>query len=439
MLEKFFRLKENNTTVKIEILAGITTFMTMAYIIAANPLILQAAGMDKGAVTLATCIVAGLISIAMGLLSNYPIALAPGMGLNAFFAYSICAGMGIDWRIGLGFFFIEGIIIVIITLTKLREIIIDSIPFTLKCAVSVGIGLFLAFIGFEQAGIITKDPVTFVKISPFAHPDVYPKIILAGIVLLITTVLLVKKIKGAILIGILIGAILSFIPFFRTKGEMLQFLQPSLSPTFFKLDILGALQWSFITIIFTLLFVDFFDTAGTVIGLAVKAKFVDEKGRIPRIGRVLFADSLGPVLGALVGTSTVTSYIESAAGIEEGGRTGLTAVTTGILFLIAIFAAPLVGFIPSVAIAPALIIVGIMMMESVIKIDFSDYSEAVPAFITIASMPFTYSISNGISLGFLSYVLIKLLSGKGKEVSVIMYILAVCFLIFFIVSPVFKQ
>ncbi|MEO0095318.1 MAG: NCS2 family permease [candidate division WOR-3 bacterium] len=439
MFENLFKLKENNTNIKTEILAGITTFMTMAYIIAANPLILQAAGMDKGAVTLATCIVAGLISIAMGLLSNYPIALAPGMGLNAFFAYSICAGMGIDWRIGLGFFFIEGVIIVIITLTKLREIIIDSIPFTLKCAVSVGIGLFLAFIGFEQAGLITKDPVTFVKISPIANSDVYPKIILAGIVLVITTILLVKRIKGAILIGILLGTLLSFIPFFRTKGEILQLLKPSLAPTFFKLDIIGALQWSFVTLIFTLLFVDFFDTAGTVIGLAVKAKFIDEKGHIPRIGRVLFADSLGPVVGALVGTSTVTSYIESAAGIEEGGRTGLTAVTTGILFLIAIFAAPLVGFIPSVAIAPALIIVGIMMMESVIKIDFSDYSEAVPAFITIASMPFTYSISNGISLGFLSYVLIKLFSGKGREVSVIMYILAIFFLIFFITSPVFKQ
>lgn len=438
MLENLFRLKENNTNVKTEILAGITTFMTMAYIIAANPLILSAAGMDKGAVTLATCIVAGLISIAMGFLSNYPIALAPGMGLNAFFAYAICAGMGIDWRIGLGFFFVEGIIMVIITLTKLREIIIDSIPFTLKCAVSVGIGLFLAFIGFEQAGFITQDPITLVKISPIANADVYPKIILAGIVLLITTILLVKKIKGAILIGILFGTILSFIPFFRTKGEILRLLTPSLTPTLFKLDIIGALQWPFITLIFTLLFVDFFDTAGTVIGLAVKARFIDEKGHIPRIGRVLFADSLGPVLGALVGTSTVTSYIESAAGIEEGGRTGLTAVTTGILFLIAIFAAPLVGFIPPVAIAPALIIVGIMMMESVIKIDFSDYSEAVPAFITIASMPFTYSISNGISLGFLSYVLIKLFSGKGKEVSVVMYILGVFFLVFFIASPVFK-
>lgn len=439
MFEKIFKLSENNTNIKIEILAGITTFMTMAYIIAANPIILSGAGMDKGAVTLATCIVAGLTTIIMGLLSNYPIALAPGMGLNAFFAYSICVGMGIDWRVGLGFFFIEGVIIVIITLTKLREIIIDSIPMTLKCAVSVGIGLFLAFIGFQEAGFIAQHKDTFITISPIASPEVYPRIILASIVLIITAILLVRRIRGAILIGILIGTGLSFIPFFRTRGEVLQLLQPSLTSTLFKLDIIGALKLSFITLIFTLLFVDFFDTAGTVIGLAVKAKFIDEKGHIPRIGRVLFADSLGPVLGALVGTSTVTSYIESAAGIEEGGRTGLTAVTTGILFLIATFAAPLVGFIPAVAVAPALIIVGIMMMESVVKIDFNDYSEAVPAFITIASMPFTYSISNGISLGFLSYVLIKLLSGKGREVSLIMYILGIFFLIFFIASPVFKK
>lgn len=438
MFDKIFKLKENNTNIKIEVLAGITTFMTMAYIIAANPLILGAAGMDRGAVTLATCIVTGLITIAMGLLANYPIALAPGMGINAFFAYAICAGMGIDWRIGLGFFFIEGVIIVIITLTKLRETIINSIPMPLKCAVSVGIGLFLAFIGFENAGFIAKHPVTFVTISQIANPDIYPKIILASIVLIVTTILLVKRVRGSILLGIIVGTILSFIPFFRVKGESLQLLQASLSPTFFQLNILGALKWSFVTLIFTLLFVDFFDTAGTVIGLSVKAKFIDEKGNIPRIGRVLFADSLGPVVGALVGTSTVTSYIESAAGIEEGGRTGLTAITTGVLFLIATLAAPLVGFVSAAAVAPALIIVGIMMMESVIKINYNDYSEAVPAFITIASMPFTYSISNGISLGFLSYVLIKLLSGKGKEVSVVMYILAIFFLIFFITSPVFK-
>ncbi len=438
MLERFFKLNEHNTTIKTELLAGITTFMTMAYIIAANPLILAAAGMDRGAVVLATCLVSGMVTIVMGLVSNYPIALAPGMGINAFFAYAICAGMGIDWRIGLGFFFIEGVIILLITLTRLRETVINSIPLTLKCAVSVGIGLFLAFIGFENAGLIAKHPVTLVTITQIASPAVYPKIILVAIILIVTTVLLYRRVPGAILLGIALGTALSFIPFFRTRGEVLQLLQPSLAPTFFQLNIAGALRWSFISLIFTLLFVDFFDTAGTVIGLSIKAKFIDDRGRIPRIGRVLFADSLGPILGALTGTSTVTSYIESAAGIEEGGRTGLTAVVTGALFLIAMVASPLVGLIPTVAVAPALIIVGIMMMEAVAKIDFTDYSEAVPAFITIAGMPFTYSISNGIALGFISYVLIKALSGKARAVSPIMYVLAVFFLLFFITSPVFK-
>ncbi len=438
MFEKIFKLKENGTSIRTEVLAGITTFMTMAYIIAANPMILAAAGMDKGAVVLATCIVSGIITILMGLLSNYPIALAPGMGINAFFAFVICKSMGIDWRIGLGFFFIEGVIILIITLTKLRETIINSIPMSLKCAVSVGIGLFLAFIGFENAGIVTSSQATFVTLSQIAKPEIYPKIILVAIVLIFTTILLAKKIKGAILLGIILGTLLSFIPFFHSKGEALQILQPSLSSTFFQLDIIGALKWSFAALIVTLLFVDFFDTAGTVIGLSVKAKFIDDKGKIPRIGKVLISDSFGPIVASLFGTSTVTSYIESAAGIEEGGRTGLTAVVTGVLFLIAIIAAPLVGFVPSVVIAPALIIVGIMMMESVTRINFSDYSEAVPAFITIACMPFTYSISNGIFLGFLSYVLIKLLSGKAKEVSIVMYVLAAFFLLFFITSPVYK-
>lgn len=438
VLEKIFKINAVGSSLKTEIIAGITTFMTMSYIIAANPLILSVAGMDKGAVVLATCIVSGIITIFMGLFSNYPIALAPGMGINAFFAYGICAGMGIDWRIGLGFFFIEGIIIMIITVTKLREIVINSIPMVLKCSVSVGIGLFLAFIGFIDAGIIVGSKATLVSLAQIASPEVYPKIILVFIILIVTTILLVKKIKGAILIGMILGTILSFIPFFRSQGGALQILAPSLSSTFLQLDIIGAFKWSFMALIFSLLFVDFFDTAGTVIGLSVKAKFIDSNNRIPGIGRILFADSLGPVLGALVGTSTVTSYIESAAGIEEGGRTGLTSVVTGLLFLLAIAAAPLVGYVPMAAVAPALIIVGIMMMESVIKIDFTDYSEAVPAFITIAGMPFTYSISNGISLGFLSYVLIKLLSGRWKEVSGIMYVLAAFFLLFFITSPVFK-
>lgn len=438
MLDRLFKLKENRTNVRTEILAGITTFMAMSYIIAANPMILAAAGMDKGAVTLATCLASGLITIAMGLLSNYPIALAPGMGINAYFAYSICAGMGIDWRIGLGFFFIEGVIILLVTMTKLREIGIDAIPFSLKCAISAGIGLFLTFIGFSNAGIIAPHPATFVTISRFASPQVWPQVLLASIGIIVTTILLTKKVKGAILIGIVAGTLLSFIPAFRPNGAELSLLAPSLRPTFLQLDILGALRWQFAALIFTLLFVDFFDTAGTIIGVSVKAKFLDDKGKIPRVGRVLLADSMGPIVGALAGTSTVTSFIESAAGVEEGGRTGLTSVVTGLLFLAAMAAAPLVGLVPAAAVAPALIIVGIMMMEPVLKIDFSDYSEAVPAFITIAAMPFTYSISNGITLGFLSYVLIKALTGRAKSIAPAMYVLAALGLLFFLISPEFR-
>ena len=438
MLDTIFKIRENGTTVKTEIVAGITTFMTMAYIIAANPLILSAAGMDKGAVVLATCLVSGIITIIMGIYANYPIALAPGMGINAFFAYSICKAMNIDWRVGLGFFFIEGCVILIITLTKFREKIIYAIPLSLKCAVSVGIGLFLAFIGFENAGLITGSPATLVTIAPLGNSDVYPKIVLAGIVLFVTAALLVRGVGGALLIGIVTGTLLSFIPFFQMRGEALTVLNPSLTSTFLQLDIPGALQWSFASLILTLLFVDFFDTAGTVVGLSVKAGFIDEEGKIPRLGKVLISDSFGPVIASLFGTSTVTSYIESVAGIEAGGRTGLTAVVTGILFLVAMVAAPLVGFIPAAAIAPALIIVGILMMESVRKIDFSDFSEAIPAFITITAMPFTYSISNGIFLGFLSFVLIKLFCGRMREVSPIMYVLAVLFLLFFFISPIYR-
>lgn len=437
-MERIFKLREHGTDLKAELLAGITTFMAMAYIIAANPMILAAAGMDKGAVALATCLISGLITIVMGLWANYPIALAPGMGINAFFAYTICAGMGVPWPVGLGMFFIEGAIILIITMTRLRETVINAIPFSLKCAISVGIGLFLAFIGFENAGLVEHHPATFVTMSRICAPQVWPKVLLSSLVLVLTTVLLVKRVKGAILMGILFGTLLNLIPLMRISGEAPSLLSASLSPTLFKLDILGALKLKFAVLIFTLLFVDFFDTAGTIIGISVKARFIDEKGRIPRLGRVLVADSLGPITGALAGTSTVTSYIESAAGIEAGGRTGLTAVVTGALFLLAMLAAPLVGLIPAAAVAPALIIVGIMMMEPVLKIDYADYSEAVPAFITIAAMPFTYSISNGIALGFLSYVLIKLLSGKLGEVPLTMYVLAGCFLLFFLASPTFK-
>uniref|UniRef100_A0A7C4Y4J6 NCS2 family permease n=1 Tax=candidate division WOR-3 bacterium TaxID=2052148 RepID=A0A7C4Y4J6_UNCW3 len=436
MIERFFKFKERNTDLKTEIIAGIATFMAMSYIIAANPLILEAAGMDRGATTLATCIVSGLITILMGLLANYPIALAPGMGINAFFAYTICKGMGIDWRIGLGFFFIEGIIILIITFTKLREIIVNSIPYSLKCAISVGIGLFLTFIGFENAGIITKDPVTFVKLSNFQNIEVLKCVILTSIGLFLITFLLYKKVKGAILIGILTATLMNLLPFFKIKGMELSFLNVNLSPTFFKLDIIGALKIVYIPLIFTLLFVDFFDTIGTIIGVATKAGFVDKDGKIKGVGRVLISDSFGPVVASLFGTSTVTSYIESAAGIEEGGRTGFASLVTGLLFFIVIPFTPFVGFIVPPAVAPALIIVGIMMMEPILRINFNDYTESVPAFITLISMPFTYSISNGIFLGFISYVVIKLITGRIKEISPVMFILSLFFIIFFVLNPI---
>lgn len=438
MLEKFFGLRSHGTDLKTELLSGITTFMAMSYIIAANPMILAAAGMDKGAVALATCLVSGLATIVMGLWANYPIALAPGMGINAFFSYAICAGMGIPWPVGLGMFFIEGVIILAITMTRLRETVINAIPFSLKCAISVGIGLFLIFIGFENAGLIQAHPVTFVTMSKICYPQVWPKVVLAALVLVLTAVLLARRVKGAILMGIVFGTLLNLAPVFHAGGQAPSLMRASLAPTLFKLDILGALQLKFAVLIFTLLFVDFFDTAGTIIGISVKARFLDGQGRIPRLGRILMSDSIGPIAGALAGTSTVTSYIESAAGIEEGGRTGLTAVVTGVLFLLAMLAAPLVGLVPPAAVAPALIIVGIMMMEPVLKIDYSDYSEAIPAVLTMAAMPFTYSISNGIALGFLSYVLVKLFSGKGRSVPAALYVLAGFFLLFFLASPTFR-
>ncbi len=438
MWERFFKIKERGSDLRTEVLAGITTFMAMAYIIAANPMILAAAGMDRGAVALATCLISGLVTIVMGLWANYPIALAPGMGINAFFAYAICAGMGVPWPVGLGMFFIEGVIILAITMTRLREAVIDAIPFSLKCAISVGIGLFLMFIGFENAGLIQAHPVTFVTMSQLGSPQVWPRVVLAALVLVLTAVLLAKRVRGAILMGIVFGTLLNLLPLFHVAGQAPSLMQASLAPTFLKLDILGALKLKFSVLIFTLLFVDFFDTAGTIIGLSVKARFLDEKGKIPRLGRILMSDSIGPIAGALAGTSTVTSYIESAAGIEEGGRTGLTAVVTGAMFLLAMLAAPLVGLVPQAAVAPALIIVGIMMMEPILMIDHSDYTEAIPAVLTMASMPFTYSISNGIALGFLSYVLVKLLSGRGRQVSPVLYILSGFFMLFFVASPTFR-
>jgi AGZA family xanthine/uracil permease-like MFS transporter len=442
MKRDFFRLQENKTNVRTEVLAGVTTFVTMAYIIAANPLILGdakfGAGMDIASVTVATCIGAAIATLIMAFAANYPFALAPGMGINAFFSYTVCGAMGVSWQIALGIIFIEGVLVCILTATKARTIVINSIPLPLKAGVGAGIGVFLAFIGLQNAGLIAPQPSTLVTLARVASPEVYPKVLLAAIGLILMAVLMVRKIRGAILISIVFCTLISFMPIFRQAGPPPSLLRITLAPTAFKLDILGALKPEYFALIFTFLFVDFFDTAGTLVGLSHRAGILDEKGRIPRVGPALFADALGAVFGGLLGSCSVTTYIESAAGIEEGGRTGFANVVTAILFLLAIFAVPLVGLIPAAAVAPALIIVGILMMGAVYTIDFKDYSEAIPAFLTIIMMPLTYSITNGIAVGFLSYAVIKLVSGKGKEVHPIMYTLAFFFALFFVISPMFK-
>ncbi len=429
-LEKVFKLREHNTNIRTEIIAGITTFMTMAYIIIVNPLTLQDAGMDFGAVLTATCLAAGLTTILMALYANYPFALASGMGLNAFFAYSVVIGMGYSWELALTAVFAEGIIFIIMSLFKVREAIIDSIPTNLKYAVSVGIGLFIAFIGFVNAGIVESGGA-IVQLGDMSNPNA----ILAVIGLIIMGVLLYKKVKGALFIGILISTVIGiFMGVAEIPTSIVQ-APLSMKPTFLaalKTDWATVLSLDFLIIIFTFLFVDVFDTVGTVIGVASKADMLDKEGRLPRASQVLLTDAIGTTMGALFGTSTVTTYVESASGVAEGGRTGLTALTTGILFLLALFLSPIFLIIPSAATAPALILVGLFMMEPILKIDLSDYTEAIPAFLTILMMPIAYNIAEGIVFGMLSYTFLKLLTGRTKEISIVMYVLSLIFILRFI-------
>ena len=438
MLERLFHLRENKTTVRTEVLAGLTTFMTMAYIIIANPLILGDAGMNRGAVALATCLSSAFSTLLMGLWANYPFALAPGMGINAFFAYTVCGSLGLSWQTALGIVFLSGIPILLLTAFKTRETVINAIPFSLKCGASAGIGVFLAFIGLQQAGVIAKEEATLVTMSKVLHPEVFPKVLLSTIGLLLISALMVKRVRGAILIGILGTTLLNQIPYFQIGSSSQGFQEIALGGTFLKMDLLTPLKPTLWALLFTFLFVDFFDSAGTLVGLSHTAGFLDEKGRMPKAGKALAADAIGTLLGAVLGTSTVTSYIESAAGIEEGGRTGLTALVVAILFLLAIFITPLVGLVPAPAVAPALILVGILMMSAIKQVDFSNPGESIPAFLTMLVMPLTFSITNGIAVGFLVYTLIHLLSGKGREVHPIVYILSVLFLVFFIWSPMFR-
>lgn len=427
LLEKYFKLSENNTNVKTEVIAGVTTFMTMGYIIMVNPGILSATGMDFGALITATCLSTAIATILMALYANYPFALAPGMGLNAFFAFTVVLGMNISWEAALAAVFIDGVIFLLLTLTTAREAIFNAIPMNLKLATSVGIGLFIAFIGFTQAGIVVANEATFVALGNFHDP----KVLLSVFGLIVAGLLLARGIKGALLISILVTSLAGMIFGIVPWPEGIVSPPPSLSPILFKMDFKTAFNFGLIPIIFTFTFVDIFDTMGTLVGVASKAKMLDKDGKLPRIRKALVVDAVGTIAGAALGTSTVTTYVESASGVAEGGRTGLTSLVTGVLFLLALFFSPIVAAIPGQATAPALILVGLFMMEPVLKINFSDYTEAIPAFLTIILMPLTYSIAEGLVMGVLSYVVIKLVSGRIRDISPAMFILAVFFVIRF--------
>ena len=447
-LEKLFHLKEHRTDVKTEVMAGITTFMTMAYILAVNPNILSAAGMDRGAVFTATALSSFIATCLMALLSNYPFVLAPGMGLNAYFAYTVVLGMGYSWEQALVAVFAEGIIFILLSLTNVREAIFNSIPMTLKHAVSVGIGLFIAFIGLQNAKIVVNNDSTLVSMFSFkgsladgSFNYMGITVLLALLGVLITAILLVKNVKGGILWGILITWILGilcqlvglYVPnpdagFFSLLPDFSNGISvPSMAPTFMKMDFAGVFSLDFVVIMFAFLFVDMFDTLGTLIGVASKADMLDKDGKLPKIKGALLSDAVGTTVGAMCGTSTVTTFVE----IAEGGRTGLTSLVSALLFALSLFLSPIFLAIPSFATAPALIVVGFLMLTSVTKIDFDDLTEALPAFITIIAMPFLYSISEGIALGVISYVIINVCTGKAKDkkISGLMYALAVIFIL----------
>lgn len=458
MLEKLFKLSENKTDVKTEVLAGVTTFMTMAYILAVNPSILSAAGMDSGAVFTATALAAFVGTLLMAVLANYPFALAPGMGLNAYFAYTVVIGMGYSWQYALTAVFAEGIIFIVLSMTNVREAIFNAIPRNLKSAVSVGIGLFIAFVGMQNAHIViggstlielfSLDGYNQVNGVEAAFSDVGITVLLAIIGVIITGILVIKNVKGNILWGILItwglGIICQFAGLYVPNAEVGCYSLlpdfsnglaiPSLSPIFCKLDFKGIFSLDFIVILFAFLFVDLFDTIGTLVGVSSKADMLDKDGKLPRIKGALLADAIATTAGAVLGTSTTTTFVESASGVSEGGRTGLTSVTTAILFGLSLFLSPIFLAIPSFATAPALIIVGLYMLTNVMNIDFSNMSEAIPCYICIIAMPFFYSISEGISMGIIAYVAFNLITGKAKEkkVSVLMYVLAVLFILKYI-------
>jgi AGZA family xanthine/uracil permease-like MFS transporter len=429
MLEKLFGFNPKETTVKTEIMAGITTFLTMAYILAVNPNILGETGMDKGALFTTTVLMSALPTIFMALYAKLPLALAPGMGLNAFFAYTVCLIMGYSWQFALTAVFLEGLAFILLTVTNLREKIVEVIPPALKSAISAGIGRYIAFIGLKNAEVIVDNPATLVSLGKLTSGSGLLGIIGIGL----TSILLVRNVKGALLIGILATTLIG-IPMGITNLDGVFSIPPSIEPIFMKFEWKNVFTAEMATIVFTLLFVDLFDCIGTVIGVTTRANMIDENGKIPNLKKVFMVDSVSTTAGAAMGTSTVAVYVESAAGVNEGGRSGLTAFTTGVCFLLALFFAPFFLAIPAAATAPVLVLVGLMMMSNVWKIDFFDYKESIPAFICMIFMPLAYSISDGILLGHLSYVVINSLSGNRKSLTTGMYVLAAIFLLKFILQ-----
>jgi AGZA family xanthine/uracil permease-like MFS transporter len=426
VLERRFRLREDGTDVRTEVEAGLTTFLTMAYILAVNPQILGEAGVPVEGALFATAVSAALGSVLMGVLANYPFALAPGMGLNAYFTYSVVIGMGVPWQTALGAVFISGIVFIALTLGRVRELVVRAIPLTLKLATGGGIGLFIAFIGLRNAGVVQASPATLVTLGDVASPPV----LLAAGGLVLTAALMARGWKSAIILGIVATAAGAYLTGLARPPARLVAV-PDAGSTFLQMDVAGALGLGLLQVVFVFLFVDLFDSVGTLVGLGRQAGYLTPEGDLPRAKRALMADAVATTAGAALGTSTVTAYIESATGVAEGGRTGLTAVTAGVLFGLAVFFSPLAAAVPAVATAPALIIVGSLMLKAAVGVSWDDATEAVPAFVTLVAMPLTYSIANGLALGFITYPLIKVLAGRGREVSPLVYVLAALFVLRF--------
>lgn len=427
MLESFFKLSENGTTVRRELLAGVTTFLTMAYIIFVNPSILKLTGMDGGAVLVATCLAAAIGTAIMGIYANYPFALAPGMGLNAYFTFGVVQGMHYSWQVALGAVFISGALFIAISVLPVREWVVNAIPQSLKLAISAGIGLFLGIIAMEEAGLIVAHPATLVTLGDVTSPTVL--LAIAGFMVMVA--LNALRVPGAMIIAIL-GITFIGVATGLTVPQGIFAAPPSLAPTFMQMDIVGALNVGLLTIIFAFLFVDLFDTAGTLVGLAHRGGMLDTQGRLPRLRKALLADSTATCIGAVLGTSSTTSYIESAAGINSGGRTGLTAVVVSILFLLCLFLSPLAQTVPAYATAPALLFVACLMARGLAEINWDDITDVAPAVVTALAMPLTYSIANGIAFGFVTYAVVKLLSGRNSQVSPAVYVLAVLFVLKFV-------